>query len=106
MSHIMREVYENCDLHTALMNTGYVIERKNYYQAPLAKYTGKKVDFYRPAYEPDDTDVMSTTFTTYREVDGMVFETTSPIYVQGADGKHYPYITEDNIRLLGTVRYM
>ena len=103
MSHIMREVYENCDLHTALMNTGYVIERKDY--SINGKYTGKKVDFYRPAYEPMDTNVMSTTFTTFSDSGSALYQTTSPIYVQGADGKDYPYITEDNIRLLGTVRY-
>ena len=48
-SHIIREVYEDCDLHKALMNVGYEIYRKDYYIA--GKYTGKKVDYYAPAID-------------------------------------------------------
>ena len=47
MSHIVREVYEDCDLHKALMNTGYSMYRKTYYHNGL--YTGLAVDYYAPA---------------------------------------------------------
>ena len=46
-SHIIREPYENCNLHKALMNVGYEIYRKHYYIA--GKYTGKKFYYYAPA---------------------------------------------------------
>jgi hypothetical protein len=49
MSHVMREVYEDCDLHKALMNVGYKVYRKNYYEN--GKYTGKVVDYYAPAID-------------------------------------------------------
>ena len=57
MSRVIREIYEDCDLHRALMNTGYTMYRKNYYGACEAngfkagKYTGKVVDYYAPAID-------------------------------------------------------
>jgi len=49
MSHVMKEVYNDCDLHKALMNVGYAIHRKNYYVDGM--YTGKVVDYYAPAID-------------------------------------------------------
>jgi len=46
---VIQPPYENCDLHTALMNVGYEIHRKNYYIS--GKSTGKMVDYYAPAVD-------------------------------------------------------
>ena len=49
MSRVIREPNENCDLHKALINTGYEIRRKNYDLKGM--YTGKVVDYYAPVYD-------------------------------------------------------
>ena len=76
MSRVIREVYENCDLHQALMNTGYEIRRKNYYRD--GKYTGKVIDYYVPAFDPNEMPP------------GCVRDWSSePRYVQGRGGNSY-----------------
>jgi len=45
MSDVTREVYEDCDLHRALMNTGYKVYRKKCYEGGRLIRT---VDFYVP----------------------------------------------------------
>jgi len=43
---VIQEPYEDCDLHRALMNTGYRIIREEY--RIRGKDTGKKIDYYAP----------------------------------------------------------
>ena len=76
MSRVIREVNENCDLHKALMNTGYEIRRKNYYSN--GKYTGKVVDYYAPVYDLNEV------------TPGCVRDWSSePRYVRGRGGRIY-----------------
>ena len=65
MSHVVRKLNEDCDLHQALMNTGYVMYRKNYYLNGM--YTGKVVDYYAPAV--DDTSQKCATLYQLQELD-------------------------------------
>jgi len=46
---VIRTPYEDCDLHRALMNTGYSMYRKDYYHNGL--HTGLVVDYYAPAID-------------------------------------------------------
>ena len=52
MNRIVQEVNENCELHQALINTGYAIYRKNYYLD--GKYTGRVVDYYAPVFDRNE----------------------------------------------------
>jgi hypothetical protein len=63
--HVIRILYEDCDLHRALMNTGYSKYRKNYYHNGL--YTGLVVDYYAPAI--DYTSQKSVTLSQLYELD-------------------------------------
>jgi len=49
MNRVVREILEDCDLHTALMNTGWEMRREAYYEN--GKYTGRVKDFYAPVVE-------------------------------------------------------
>ena len=77
MSRVIREIYEDCDLHKALMNTGYTMYRKNYYGACEANGfkagmdTGKVVDYYVPAidYTSQRYESQSVTRWRLRELD-------------------------------------
>ena len=51
MNRIVRPVFEDCDLHRALMNTGYVVYREAYYAH--GKYTGRVKDYYAPKVDPN-----------------------------------------------------
>ena len=77
MSRVIREVNENCDLHQALINTGYEVRRKNYYLK--GKYTGKVVYYYAPAVEPNQ-------YPPGFERDW----SAEPRYTVGRDGNAYP----------------
>ena len=46
---VIQEPYEDCDLHKALMNTGYEVHRKDF--CIRGKDTGKVVDYYAPAVD-------------------------------------------------------
>ena len=48
-SRVIQEQYEECDLHKALMNTGYEVHRKDF--CIRGKDTGKVVDYYAPAVD-------------------------------------------------------
>ena len=67
--HVIRILYEDCDLHRALMNTGYSMYRKDYYHNSL--YTGLVVDYYAPAidYNTYKYESPSATFYRLRELD-------------------------------------
>ena len=67
MSRVIRVPYENCDLHQALMNTGYAVYRKNYYEN--GKYTGKAVDYYAPAIDYTSQKSESATLYQLQELD-------------------------------------
>ena len=77
MSRVIREVNENCDLHKALMNTGYAIRRKNYYIK--GRYTGKVVDYYAPVYNQNEVTL-----------GGVRDWSSEPRYVRGRGGRMYP----------------
>jgi hypothetical protein len=49
MSRVIREPNENCDLHQALINTGYKIRREHYSHNGM--HTGKVIDYYAPAID-------------------------------------------------------
>jgi len=76
MSRVIREVYADCDLHKALMNTGYVVRREHYYQKGM--YTGKVKDFYTPVIESKQFP------------DWMRDWSAEPRYLRGRDGNAYP----------------
>ena len=76
MSRVVREVNENCDLHKALMNTGWKIHRKPYYHN--GRYTGRVVDYYAPVVE-------GKLFP-----DWMRDRSAEPRYVRGRGGNSYP----------------
>jgi len=67
MSRVIRTPYENCDLHQALMNTGYAVYRKNYYHN--GKHTGKVVDYYAPAIDYTSQRYKSATLSQLYERD-------------------------------------
>jgi hypothetical protein len=78
-SRVVREPLTNCPLHKALMNVGYEIYRKNYYEKGTGKCTGKVVDYYAPAYDPN------------KILPGCVRDWSSePHYVIGRGGNAYP----------------
>ena len=64
---VIQVPYENCDLHQALMNTGYAVYRKNYYYN--GKYTGKVVDYYAPAIDYTSQRYQSATLSQLYERD-------------------------------------
>jgi hypothetical protein len=63
----MKEVYEDCDLHRALMNVGYEVIRETYYKD--GKYTGKVVDYYAPAIDDTPQRYKSASLYQLRELD-------------------------------------
>jgi len=75
-SRVIREVYEDCDLHRALKNTGYTIRRKDYYRN--GKYTGKVKDYYAPVVEGKQFP------------DWMQDHSAEPRYLRGRGGNMYP----------------
>jgi hypothetical protein len=78
MSRVIRSPNEDCDLHQALINTGYEVRRENYYLK--GKYTGKVKDFYAPVYDPNEL------------IPGCVRDwANEPRYRLGEDGNAYPY---------------
>ena len=77
MSRVVRKPNEDCELHQALMNTGYVIYRKNYYLNGM--YTGKVVDYYAPVCDSNE------------ELPGCERDwSAEPKYVIGRGGNRYP----------------
>jgi hypothetical protein len=62
--HVIRVPYEDCDLHMALMNTGYSMYRENYYHNGL--YTGLVVDCYAPTIDYSSYRYESSIATLYR----------------------------------------
>jgi hypothetical protein len=74
---VIQNPYEDCDLHRVLMNTGYEVRRENYYIN--GKDTGKFVDYYKPAYDPN------------KMTPGCVRDwSAEPRYVRGRGGYSYP----------------
>ena len=76
MSRVVREVYEDCDLHKALKNTGYAIHRKEY--CPKGKSTGMVKDVYVPMVEGKQFP------------DWMRDRSSDPRYIVGRGGRTYP----------------
>ena len=73
---VIREPNEDCDLHQALINTGYEIRRANYYLN--GKYTGKVKDFYAPVYDRNEV------------TPGCVRDRSAePRYIRGRSGRMY-----------------
>ena len=68
MSRVIREIYTDCDLHTALMNTGWRMRRENYYEK--GKYTGLVKDYYEPVPDPDKWSSMRATEMDLQEMYG------------------------------------
>ena len=75
-SRVIREVYEDCDLHRALINMGYEVRRENFYFN--GRYTGKVKDFYVPTKEG-------------KQFPGCVRDySAEPRYIVGRGGNAYP----------------
>jgi hypothetical protein len=77
MSRVIREPYEDCDLHKALMNTGYEIRGEKYYLNGM--YTGEWISYYAPAIEAN------------KYPPGFVRDwSAEPRYIIGRGGNAYP----------------
>jgi hypothetical protein len=74
---VIQRPYEDCDLHQALMNTGYELYRKRYYIN--GKDTGKDIAYYAPDYSKKPMP------------EGCVRDwSAEPRYVRGRGGNFYP----------------
>ena len=87
MSRIVQEIYTDCDLHTALMNTGWRMRREKYYEK--AKYTGLVKDYYEPIPDPDQWSSMRATERDLQEMYG------NSAVREYAASNPYSYMTND-----------
>ena len=95
MSRVIRTPNEDCNLHRALMNTGYMVCRRNYYYNDYINYGYQRISqvitYYVPAVDLSEAKFDSNGVMLDKETPGCVRDwAAEPRYVFGKGGNAYP----------------